>query len=121
MDGDTDGLGVTATAATVCAAAMTPSTVSAVTHTTTPTGLYSPHVATSGALLVVDGVAVADTTTALHPVVAAAGLALWRAVWTVAGGGRRDVTGGMLAGVGAEGGARVRRAVTWALGGVGKA
>lgn len=122
LGGGADGL-VTASGDAVCAAAAeAPATVTAVSHTMAPTGLYAPHVATSGALLVVDGVAVADTTTAVHPAVAAVGLALWRAMWAVAGGGRRDVTGGVLAGAGGVGlgGAGVRRTVTWVLGGGGK-
>lgn len=117
--GSPDGLATTTADAVCAAAAATPATVTAVSHTTAPTGLYAPHVAATGALLVVDGVAVADTTTAVHPAVAAVGLALWRAAWAVAGGRRRDVTGGVLAGAGGIGlgGAGVRRAVTWVLGG----
>lgn len=91
-------------------AAVAAATVAAVARVPAA-GLYSPHTAATDDRLVVDGVVVADTTDALPHVLAAAGLAVARAVASVGGG---DVTGGGLAGEGGWGGVARRALVALA-------
>lgn len=91
------------------AAAMAEVTVTGVTAVTA-TGLYSPHTASADDRLVVDGWVVADTTDALPPAIAAAGLTLVRSVAAVGGW---DLTWGGLGGEGGWGG--VARRVLVAL------
>lgn len=105
----TDSANSTSAALTCGASALRPATVVA-TVRTTARGLYNPHVATGGVLLVVDGVAAADTTTALPPTVAAAALGLARAAWAA---GLGDLTGGGLAGVGGGWAGGMRGVVDW--------